>query len=272
MYTQGIGYPVVVLPGIQGRWEWMRPTIEALGTGHRVITESLAELRPAIDSDSLFLEWMRAVDGLIERSHERKVSLVGVSFGGLIAACYAARRPDRVTSLILVSTPSPIWKPSRGDVFCARYPRLAMPFFGARAMRRLLPEIYSARETWHQRGQLLKEHLRRIVKAPMTPSHAAQWVREWMAYDISDECRKIKVPTLIMTGEPTLDRVVPVDRTLQYLKLIPGATHSALPGTGHIGFVSKPARFAQIAGQFIYTANTEDRQKPLVAARARHAS
>src|SRR3989337_1363741 len=107
MITQGTGFPVVVIPGIQGRWEWSRPTIDALTAGHRVMSWSLNELRPERDPDATFLAWMHALDLALDRAHERKVSLVGISFGGLIAACYAARRPERVTSLIMASTPSP---------------------------------------------------------------------------------------------------------------------------------------------------------------------
>jgi len=39
----GHGVPVVVIPGIQGRWEWMGPAIDALRPHARVITCSLAD-------------------------------------------------------------------------------------------------------------------------------------------------------------------------------------------------------------------------------------
>jgi aminoacrylate hydrolase len=259
MLAQGTGFPVAVIPGIQGRWEWMAPTIDALTAGHRVITWSLTELRPELVSDGTLLEWMRPLDQALDRVHERRVSLIGVSFGGLIAACYAARRPDRVASLILVSAPSPVWESRPGDDFCLRHPRLAFPYFATRALRRLLPEIHHAREAWPQRLQLGAEHFRRVFQAPFAPAYSAQWVREWQAYDITSDCARIVAPTLVVTGERHLEHVVPVDRTLQYTRLIPGAAHVVLPGTGHLGAITKPHRFAEIAGQFIYAANTADR-------------
>ena len=39
----GAGTPVVLIPGIQGRWEWMRPAVDALSKQCRVITFSLAD-------------------------------------------------------------------------------------------------------------------------------------------------------------------------------------------------------------------------------------
>ena len=41
MLDVGSGPPVVVLPGVQGRWEWMRPAVGALAERCRVLTDSL---------------------------------------------------------------------------------------------------------------------------------------------------------------------------------------------------------------------------------------
>jgi pimeloyl-ACP methyl ester carboxylesterase len=200
MIAKGTGFPVALIPGVQGRCEWITPTIDALTAGHRVVSWSLGDLRPERENDASFLAWMRAFDTAFDRAHERRLSLVGVSFGGLIAACYAARRPERVTSLILVSTPAPVWHPTMGDRFCVRFPRLALPYFAARALRRLGPEIYRARESWPSRFNLGLEYAVRSVRAPIAPARSAQWIREWQAYDISDECRRIQAPTLLITG------------------------------------------------------------------------
>ena len=275
MIARGTGYPIALIPGIQGRWEWMRPTVESLTAGHRVVSWSLGELRPPGKDgteDASFLAWMRALDSAFDSVHERRLSLIGVSFGGLIAACYAARRPDRVTSLILVSVPSPVWRPGAGDRFCVAYPWLAMPYFAARALRRSGPELYRAHDSWPQRLRYGARYLSRVVAAPLNPAASARWAREWQAYDITDECRQVAAPTLVVTGEPGWDRVVPVEDSLQYLRLIPGAQHMTLARTGHLGVVTKPARFAEIAGQFVYAANTIERTSQSMEERARHAS
>ena len=276
MITKGTGFPVLLLPGVQGRWEWMTPTVDALTAGHRVMTCSLQELRPEAERDGLFTAWTHAIDEALDRAHEREVSVIGVSFGGLIAARYAARRPERVTSLILVSTPAPKYRPRPGDEFCLRLPWLSLPYFAARALTRLTPELVAARDSWPMRWRLAMEHARRVLQAPPSPRHMARWVREWQAYDLAADCERITAPTLLITGESRLDRVVPVRDTKKYLQLIPGATHKVLAGTGHIGLVTKPYRFAEMAGQFIYASRVElaaARQIEQVAqARKRHAS
>ena len=276
MITKGIGFPVVLIPGIQGRWEWMRPTVDAMTAGHRVITASLQELRPEIERNGVFTAWTHAIDQLLDKAHERQATIIGVSFGGLIAARYAARRPERVTSLILASTPDPSWKARPDDEFCLRFPWLSLPYFGARGLARLLPELIHARDSWPDRIALAKEHLRRGIEAPIEPKRMAQWVREWQRYDLAADCRKIVAPTLIVTGESNLDRVVPVRDSKKYLKLIRGSTHQVLPGTGHIGVVTRPYRFAKLAGHFIHSVHAQTHARYAeaqeIAARGRHAS
>lgn len=259
MIARGIGFPVVVIPGIQGRWEWMTPTVDALQAGHRVITFSLQELRPEREKNGLFQAWTRALDFLIDRTLERQVSLVGISFGGLIAARYAAHRPERVTSLIMASSPSPKWRPRPDDEICMRMPRVAMPYFAARGFLRLMPELMKSRESWPLRSQFVREHAKRVFSATPDPILMAQWLREFMAYDLATDCKKIKAPTLLITGESKLDRVVPVRETKRYLSLIKGSTHQVLPNTGHLGAITKPYRFAEMTGQFIYAAEAAAR-------------
>ena len=259
MIAKGIGFPLVLIPGLQGRWEWMTPTVEALQAGHRVITFSLQELRPEREKHGLFQAWTRALDLLIDRTLERKVSLVGISFGGLIAARYAAHRPERVTSLVIASSPAPNWRPRPDDEICLKMPRLSMPYFGARGFFRLLPEVMKARENWPLRGQFLAEHTRRVFDAPIEPVRMAQWMREFLVYDLASDCKKIKAPTLVITGESKLDRVVPVRETKRFLSLIKGSTHQVLPNTGHLGCITKPYRFAEMTGQFIYAAESAAR-------------
>ena len=43
MIDRGSGTPVVLMPGIQGRWEWMAPAVDALADRFRVVTFSLCD-------------------------------------------------------------------------------------------------------------------------------------------------------------------------------------------------------------------------------------
>jgi pimeloyl-ACP methyl ester carboxylesterase len=45
--------------------------------------------------------------------------------------------------------------------------------------------------------------------------------------------------------------VVPVDATREYTRLIAGARHEMIDRTGHIGFVTRPDRFARMVSDFV---------------------
>jgi pimeloyl-ACP methyl ester carboxylesterase len=54
-----------------------------------------------------------------------------------------------------------------------------------------------------------------------------------------------------MTGEPGLDRVVPVESTREFVRLCHNAEYAMMDRTGHIGLVTQPDRFARIVGEFV---------------------
>ena len=69
--------------------------------------------------------------------------------------------------------------------------------------------------------------------------------------DFEADCRLVRAPTLVLTGEPGLDRVVSVDGTRSYTDRIAGAHHAILERTGHIGLVTRPDRFAEMVAPFV---------------------
>jgi pimeloyl-ACP methyl ester carboxylesterase len=252
---RGAGSPLVLIPGIQGRWEWMVPTIDALASRHRVLTFSLNDSA----GRSAFADWLASIDALIDQTGGTRAALVGVSFGALAAALYAARRPDRVAALILVSPPAPGWRLDPQSEGYARRPRAALPLFAFRSICRLTPEIIASFPTWRGRLGFAATYLFRAMRWPVSPRRMAAWLFEWMQTDIESDCRHIRVPTLIVTGEPRLDRVVAVSSSLEYLTLVPGARHSTLAGTGHVGLIAKPREFAAIVDRFLGVPAHEER-------------
>jgi pimeloyl-ACP methyl ester carboxylesterase len=249
MIDVGNGPPLVIVPGLQGRLEWMMPTIVSMSRRHRVLSFSLNDTNGA----DPFPGWLAAVDRLIDRSGADRVPLMGVSYGGLIAVRYAARHPERVSSLILVASPSPVFELDRVSAACAKYPRMALPLFALRGCMRVAPEILAARDGWSSRMKLAIEYTARALRYPLSPTQMASWVHAWMREDITRECRQVTTPTLLVTGEPTLDRVVPVRSTLEYRTLLPQTWHEVLPRTGHIGWVSRPDELSGIVDRFLDT-------------------
>ena len=254
MVELGNGQTVVVIPGIQGRWEWMEPAVKALAVRDRVISDSLAgdhgsvaDIDPSQGFDS-YLDW---VDGLLDRAQVAQAVICGVSYGGLVALRYAAHRSRRVSSSLLVSTPSPRWKPTCQIERYLRSPRLMSPVLAVSSPFRLYPEVVRAFPKFTSRWRFAHEHVHRAIGYPCAPSRMAQRVRLLEGINFHDDCRRVRAPTLVVTGVNGLDRVVPVQSTREHLSEIPGSSYSQIESTGHIGCATKPERFCESVGGFV---------------------
>jgi pimeloyl-ACP methyl ester carboxylesterase len=245
----GSGPVFVLIPGVQGRWEWMKPTVTALSSQWRVITGSLPARDKSGGKDG-FNAYIEYVDRLLEATQVSSAVVCGISFGGLIALRYAATHPTRVRALILVSAPGPRWKPSGYQSKYLQSPMLMAPLFLLGACRRTWREL---RVTFPDFGERLAFCLRwvfRLAAAPVSPSQLAYRAGLAVNQAFQDDCPKIKVPTLIVTGEHDLDRVVNPEETMSYLAAIDGAEFRLFERTGHLGIVTAPDRFAQIVSSF----------------------
>jgi pimeloyl-ACP methyl ester carboxylesterase len=246
---------VIVIPGLQGRWEWMAPALRELRRTCRVISYSLCgDAGSGVDVDPAlgFDNYIRQLDDVYERTGVSRAVLCGVSYGGFIALRYAATRPERVAALVLVSAPAPGWQPSdRQRRYLAR-PRLLAPVFVLTAPARLWPEVRSAMPSWSARLRFAAAHTAVVLRAPLVPARAAARIAIQQAADFSGDGQRVQAPTLVVTGDDTLDRVVPPRVSRTYLEMIRGAKYAKLEGTGHIGMVTQPGRFAEIVSSFIH--------------------
>jgi pimeloyl-ACP methyl ester carboxylesterase len=255
MFDQGCGPPLIVVPGIQGRWEWMAPALRELQKECRTVSYSLcgdlgSEQR--FDRALGFDNYICQLDAVFERTGLERAAICGVSYGGFVALRYAALRPDRVSSLILVSAPAPGWVPDeRQQQYVAR-PWRSAPVFVLSAPLRLWPEIRAAYDTWPERLLFTLRHAAQVLAAPIMPPVMAARITLQQAVDFAPDCAAVKAPTLVVTGEDRLDRVVPVEVTRRYEALIPGARHARIERSGHIGMLTRPARFAGIVTGFVH--------------------
>jgi pimeloyl-ACP methyl ester carboxylesterase len=255
MFDHGTGPALIVLPGVQGRWEWMRPALDALSTRCRTISYSLAGDFGAEftrDASAGFETYLDQLDDVFMKTGVTRAALCGVSYGGVIALRYAATRLSRVSSLILVSSPAPGWTPNKRQARYIGRPWLMAPAFVATGPLRLWPEIKAAFDTLPTAMAFTLRHAIRVAAAPIIPSLMASRVTLQQQIDFAPDCARIAAPTLVVTGEPNLDRIVPVDVTRAYRSLIPGARYEMMERTGHIGLVTRPRRFSALVCGFVH--------------------
>jgi len=255
MFEQGNGPPVVVIPGLQGRWEWARPALSELARSCRTISYSLSgdigsqcKLQP----DLGFENYTRQLNDVLDRAGLERAVICGVSYGGFVALRYAARNPGRVSALILASAPGPGWQPSSQQANWLSKPWLSAPAFVATSPLRVWPEVSAALPGVGSRLAFLARQGVRCLAAPMIPSLMAARVKCAAGIDFDNDCRQIAMPTLVLTGEELLDRVVPVQSTRSYAGLIPRADYRVLPQTGHMAILTRPATFAGLVSEFAH--------------------
>ena len=252
MIDRGTGTPIVLMPGIQGRWEWLAPAVDALAERCRVITFSLCDEPssgfahdPALGIENYFAQ----LDQAFDRAGLQEAVLIGTSYTGPIAAEFAARRPDRVRGLVLVSALPPDWRPNARARFYLRAPRLLSPVFVIDSPTRMIPELRAALPGFGGVLRFATAQTARVVRALMSPSRMATRLRWTEAFHYSD-VSQVAQPVLVITGEDRLDRVVDPALTRRYLAAFPAARHVVLPKTGHIGMLTRPTEFAEIIRRF----------------------
>lgn len=108
----GAGDPIIVVHGGPGLdHSYLQPGLDALGTRHTVVYydqrgtgRSSAELTPEAINFDAFVD---DIDALRQALGYERVSVLGHSFGAMIALRYALRYPDNLRALILMNPTEP---------------------------------------------------------------------------------------------------------------------------------------------------------------------
>ena len=251
---RGTGAPIVLIPGIQGRWEYMAPAVEALARSFRVLTFPLAgergtdaPLDPARGVDPI-VDQVGAV--LAEKGLQRAV-ICGISFGGLAAIRFAALHPDRTEALVLASTPGPGWHLKRRHALYLRAPWLFGMLFLAEVPWRLNAELVAAMPDRTMRKRFMRAQSRTLVTARPSFARMAARARIIQTLDLTGDCARITAPTLVVTGERRLDHVVDADGARSTRASSPARGPPSIEQTGHLGSITRPDAFAALVRDFI---------------------
>ena len=164
-----------------------------------------------------------------------RFDLVGYSLGAAVAASIAAKHPEMVRSLVLVSGFS-----YGGD------PRMRLQFdlwlHLARTDKIALTKLLLVSGLSREFLSGFDENtINGIIQGFVATSDwplIEQNIRVDLAVDVREQAKKIKAPTLSITGK--YDQIVPLFYTQELADLIHTAKRAEIP-SGHLSFLEKPA-------------------------------
>jgi len=255
IYDKGTGPAVIVVQGLHGRWEWTRRALEALARHCRVLSYSLPGdfgSDHTYERDRGFENYMRQLADVMASARVERAAVVGISFGGFVARHFAAVHPERLSALVLASAPGPGWTPNPRQAKWLSRPWISAPVFVASSPFRVWPEVRAALGGLGPSMAFLARQGLCALASPAIPSLMSARIRDARALDAEADCARITVPTLVISGDEQLDRVVPVETTRRYASMIRGARYEVMNATGHLGVLTQPERFARLVGDFVH--------------------
>ncbi|MFP5023188.1 alpha/beta fold hydrolase [Pseudonocardia phyllosphaerae] len=194
----------------------------------------------------------------------RPVHLVGNSLGGIVAMTVAARRPELVRSLALVSPAVPDRRPDPRRLSDPRMALAMVPMLGRGARRALESEPLRsraervlrlcfadpARGTDRRLDELVDEHRFRATlpwAEEATDAATRGLLALWGGRSVWARAAKVQVPSLVVWGGA--DRVVSPRLARRTAEALPGARLTVVPDAGHVAQIERPhAVAAAVAG------------------------
>lgn len=220
----GHGTPIVLVHGLSGSGRWWRRNVPALSASHRVYVLDLAGYGQAHRQRALGVQGAAdLIAAWLDHLDLRQVALVGHSLGGHISVHVAARRPERVTHLVLACASGLL----RGSPYrvALKLPRAALTG-RVTFMPRILADTVRAGplNVWRSTTDLLRDSVQELL-----PS--------------------LRARTLVVWG--ARDALVPPSMGRALAAAIPGAQYREIPRAGHVVMVDAPGRFNALVLAFL---------------------
>ncbi len=257
----GEGPPMVLLHGAGDNaldWKWVMPDLAAT---HRVYAPDLPgspdSARPAADYSLTFFE--RFVAGFLDVLEIGPATLVGNSFGGLIALRLALSEPARVTALVLVDSAG------LGRAVNPAFTSVNVPGLGEAAIPFWRTPVGAYQRAWGRTALLFahpprtvpREWLAEQCRLALSPGYLEAHMTVLRAVVSPGGQREVlvnrlpslKMPTLVAWG--ARDRVFPESQAREAVARLPEGSLALIPDCGHMPHVECPERFLAVLGGFI---------------------
>lgn len=242
--VQGQGSPLVLLHPVGIDHSFWGPLVDAASSLHTVIAVDLMGhgSSPPAPAGRAIGAYAADVAALLDELGMPRASLLGLSFGGMIAQEFTLAYPGRVSSLVIGAC-GPRIPPEARDAVRARGnvdPATGMASVVDQTMQR-----------WFTPGFMSAEPAQR-VRARLLADDSAGWAAGWNAisgFDALGRLGAVAAPTLVIAGE--LDAGAPVATTKMIADAIPGSLFEVLSGAPHMMQIECAERFTDRVMAFL---------------------
>ncbi len=222
---KGAGAPVVYLHGPFGQ-EW-DGFLDDLAAYRRVYAPSHAGAEETEDLDQLdgIPDLLLYYDDLFDRLELERVDLVGHSFGGMVAAEYAATFRDRVGKLVLIDAMG-LWRDAIPvqDHMLVSPEKLVKLLFKDPSKPEVAAKLAMPKETDAMNAAIVRR-----FGALASTSHFIHPIPE---RGLRRRLRRIRAETLVLWGAQ--DALVSPIYASEFAKLIPNARVEMIENAGHV--------------------------------------
>ena len=249
-WERGDGPVLLLVHGMFGDHLDWEPVLEPLAIRHRVLALDLQGFgeseKPDVDYSAEF--FVAAMASFLDQVAVQRATLVGNSFGGILATRFVLAHPDRVEGLILVSGAREFSEAQRA---------VARQRFTRENLLRLTPELnrlmfapifakvgpaqerYLARQNAKLKGADYAEYASAMARAIETAVTAY----------LPDRLGEIACRTLLLWGEQ--DTVIPQSEARKAIARLKRGTLVLLPGCGHTPQLDDPEAFVRAIEGFL---------------------
>ena len=259
----GVGPLVVVLHGGPGaHHDYLLPGFDTLARENTLIyyDQRGGGRSPVKHGEPVgWREQVADLEALRELWDLPRLTLVGYSWGGLLAMLYATEYAERVEQLALVS-PAPTWRAAREE-FERRFQE-----------RNLDPELQAERQALRQSGlreRDLDAYRQRVFQlsvvpyfhdpanaSELTPFRVTARTQQevWHSlgdYDLRPSLREVRCPAMVIHGD---DAPIPLSAARATAEALEAPLH-VLPNCGHVPHVEALDEFTRFLTRFLHPAS-----------------
>jgi pimeloyl-ACP methyl ester carboxylesterase len=247
--TTGAGEPVLLIGGFGcDHMIWSQVASE-LSSRYRVISFDNRGMGQSSPSAGPYAIRDLADDAgaLLDALEIDEAHVAGHSMGGQIAQELALARPNKVNSLLLLSSCAKC--DERNKSLIEQHGKLPATADIKTCALLIMPWLYTS--DYYSRPGAIEELLNWVVSYPFhaTPTELERQSRAIAAFDGAERLGGINCPTLVLVGEE--DILIPPVYSKTLASSIPNAALQILPGTGHGLLVESPTAVADAMLTFL---------------------